>query len=90
MTDERGGDAALAEELLLERQDDRELIHGASLRTRWAPRPTFAARCSRAPGIPRRAAAAARAEVITGIIDEDHEIVALVLEGLLDPVSAGR
>src|SRR5204863_5075388 len=40
MPDERRGNAALAKELLLERQDDRELVHRREFaHALWPPRP---------------------------------------------------
>ena len=86
MTDERGGDAALAEELLLERQNHRELIHRRELaHALGPPRPHL--RCDI---VEHRNAGggggSGGTEVIARVIDQDDEIVALVLERLLDPV----
>ncbi len=86
MTDERGGDPALAEEFLLERQNDRELIHGGELPHALRPPGPHLRRDVIEHGNAGGGGGSGGPEVIARVIHEDHEIVALVVERLLDPV----
>ena len=86
MPDERGGDAALAEEFLLERQDDGQLIHRRELaHALGPPRPHL--RCDVVQhGNAGGGSGRGGTEVIARVVDEDHQIVAPCREGLLDPI----
>ena len=86
MPHERRDDPALAEKLFLERQDDRELIHRGELAHPLGPPRPHLRRDVVQHGNTGGRGGSGGTEVITRVIDEDHEIVALVLERLLDPV----